>query len=143
LPDRPPRRGAGVIMAGMENWHPFSRRLYEHCRAKPDAWEDHPWGDTVFKIKDKVFAFLGHHPVTPSVTVKAPPDELEILLAAPFIKRSRYIGRYGWVNVTIEDEEALRLALDLVDDSYEIVKSRGRQRPRSRQAADTRDAPSM
>jgi predicted DNA-binding protein (MmcQ/YjbR family) len=125
------------MMAGMEDWHPFSRRLYEHCRAKPDAWEDHPWGDTVFKIKDKVFAFLGHRHA-PSVTVKAPPDELEILLAASFIKRSRYIGRYGWVTVTIEDDEALQLALDLIDDSYEIVKSR--QRPRSRQTADTQDA---
>lgn len=115
------------------DWHPFYRRVWQHCRDKPDAFEDHPWGDTVFKVKakgkakDKVFAFLGY-PHSPSVTVKAPPDELDILLEAEFIQRSRYIGRYGWVTVSIGDEEALKLALELVDDSYDIVKSRKRAR---------------
>ena len=112
------------------DWHPFYRTLWEHCRDKPDAQEDHPWGDTVFKIKGKVFAFLGG-PHTPSVTVKAPPDELEVLLEAPFIARSRYIGRYGWISVTIEDADGLKLALDLVDDSYELIKSRRRTRSSS------------
>jgi predicted DNA-binding protein (MmcQ/YjbR family) len=114
------------------------RRLYqaiwEHCRDKPGAVEDHPWGDTVFKIKGKVFAFLGT-PESPGATVKAPPDELDVLLDAPFIKRSRYIGRYGWISVRVDDEDALRLVLDLVDDSYEIVKSRRRARPKARQGA--------
>lgn len=127
-------RDHGGISEAQTEWHPFYRALWEHCRSKPDAWEDHPWNDTVFKIKDKVFAFLGY-PHAPSVTVKAPPDELEVLLQASFIRPSRYIGRYGWVTVTIEDEDGLKLALDLVDDSYEIVKRRKR---RSRRAsADT------
>jgi predicted DNA-binding protein (MmcQ/YjbR family) len=115
------------------DWHPRYLALWEHCRDKPDAQEDHPWGDTVFKIGGKVFAFLGY-PHTPSVTVKAPPDELEVLLSLPFIRPSRYIGRYGWVTVSIEDDDALKLALDLVDDSYELVKRRRRARPKARES---------
>ena len=105
--------------------------IWQHCNDKPDAVEEHPWGDTVFKVKGKVFAFLGT-PETPGVGVKAPPDELEMLLGVPFIERSKYIGRYGWVSVSVSDDDALRLALELIDDSYEIIKSRRRSRAKPR-----------
>jgi predicted DNA-binding protein (MmcQ/YjbR family) len=105
--------------------------IWQYCHDKPDAVEEHPWGDTVFKVKGKVFAFLGT-PETPGVGVKAPPDELEMLLGVPYIERSKYIGRYGWISVSVADDDALRLALELVDDSYEIIKTRRRSRPTPR-----------
>jgi predicted DNA-binding protein (MmcQ/YjbR family) len=105
----------------------WARALRDHCAAKPEAQEDHPWGDTVFKVKGKVFAFLGGGD-TPAVTVKAPPEELDMLLGAPFIQRARYVGRYGWVTVRVEDEAGLELALALIDDSYGLVRARGRKR---------------
>jgi hypothetical protein len=36
-----------------QNWNPYFRALWNHCSAKPDAVEDHPWGETVFKIGGK------------------------------------------------------------------------------------------
>lgn len=118
-------------MSGAEaDWPPLYRALWEHCAANPEAVEDHPWGDTVFKIRGKVFAFLGG-PESVGVTVKVPPDELDTLLEASFIKRAKYVGRYGWLSVRIEDDDALKLALDLVDDSFEIVGARGARRSRS------------
>jgi predicted DNA-binding protein (MmcQ/YjbR family) len=101
---------------------PRFKKLYHHARKKPDAVEDHPWGETVFKIKGKVFVFLGH-PESERVglTVKAPPDELEPLLMLPFVERARYVGRFGWVSVRVEDDEALELALELIDDSYDLI----------------------
>jgi predicted DNA-binding protein (MmcQ/YjbR family) len=126
--ERPRRaRDNGDVTTEDEDRHRFHRAIYEHCRDKPGAVEDHPWGDTVFKLKGKVYAFLGG-PETPGATVKAPPDELELLLGVPFIKRSKYIGRYGWISVRVEDEDALRLVLDLIDDSYDLIKSRRRAR---------------
>jgi predicted DNA-binding protein (MmcQ/YjbR family) len=109
-------------MMGGQGWHPYFRALWEHCRAKPGAEEDHPWGETVFKVGGKVFAFLGT-PDQAGVTVKAPQDELDVLLGVSFIERAKYVGRYGWITVRIEDDEALSLALQLVDDSYDVIDS--------------------
>jgi predicted DNA-binding protein (MmcQ/YjbR family) len=97
-------------------------RLRSHCLAKPDAVEDHPWGDTVFKIRGKIFAGIGER----SVTVKASPDDLDGLLALEIVERAPYVGRYGWVVVEVQDEEALDLALSLIDTSYDLVSKRKR-----------------
>jgi predicted DNA-binding protein (MmcQ/YjbR family) len=101
----------------------LSRALYDHCAAKPDAVEDHPWGETVFKIRGKVFAFLGSGEEA-GVTVKAPAEELDGLLLLSFIRRSPYIGRYGWVRVYVENEDALDVALRLIDQSYEFIETK-------------------
>src|SRR5207253_52290 len=102
------RDGRRSTMTADEAWNPFFRALWEHCRAKPDAMEDHPWGETVFKVRDKCFAFLGI-PDRAAVTVKPDPEDLDALLALPFVERAAYIGRYGWVKVAIADEDALAL----------------------------------
>ncbi|MFL5963735.1 MAG: MmcQ/YjbR family DNA-binding protein [Gaiellaceae bacterium] len=101
---------------------PRFKKLYGHARKKPEAVEDHPWGETVFKVNGKVFVFLGH-PESSGVglTVKAPPDEFEPLLELSYVHRAKYVGRFGWVSVTVEDDEALELALELIDDSYELI----------------------
>jgi predicted DNA-binding protein (MmcQ/YjbR family) len=106
--------------------HPYSAALYEHCAKKPGAVEDHPWGETVFKVNDRVFAFLGHGDRS-GVTVKVPPEELDLLLAHPSVSRARYVGRFGWVSVRIEDDAMLDLALGLVDDSYDLIASKRRR----------------
>lgn len=67
-----------------KNGNPLFRALWDHCRAKPLAVEDHPWGDMVFKVggtSGKIFAFLGHPEADDvGVTVKPSPEELGELL---------------------------------------------------------------
>ncbi|HEX3447572.1 MAG TPA: MmcQ/YjbR family DNA-binding protein [Isosphaeraceae bacterium] len=113
-----------------QNWNPYFRAPWNHCSAKPDAVEDHPWGETVFKIGGKVFAFLGS-PDHGGAGMKVAPDQIDGLLALPFVRRSPYIGRYGWLAITIADDDALALAQELIDTSYEMIasKSKGRERP--------------
>jgi predicted DNA-binding protein (MmcQ/YjbR family) len=110
----------------------FFQALYNHCAAKPLAVEDHPWGETVFKIGGKVFAFLGL-PDQAGVAVKAAPDEVDGLLLLSFIQRSPYIGRFGWVRVNVANEDALDVALRLIDQSYELI---GAKAPRKKRATD-------
>jgi predicted DNA-binding protein (MmcQ/YjbR family) len=114
-------------MTANEEWNPYFRALWEHCRAKLNAREDHPWGETVFKVGNKCFAFLGL-PGGASVTVKPDAADLDALLSLPFVTRAAYIGRYGWVQVSIEDDDALALALDLVDHTYESVAKRPKRK---------------
>jgi predicted DNA-binding protein (MmcQ/YjbR family) len=101
--------------------------MYDHCAAKPGAAEDHPWEETVFKVSGRVFAFLGGLD-RGGVTVKVPPEELDLLLEHPTIRRARYVGRFGWVSVTVADDETLKLALGLIDDSYDLISNARRRR---------------
>jgi predicted DNA-binding protein (MmcQ/YjbR family) len=104
--------------------HPVFRALFEHASAKPGAVLDHPWGDTVFKVGGKIFVYLGGN----AVTVKPFPEELDLLLGRPGVVRSKYIGRYGWVTMQIEDDEGLELAKSLIDDTYGQIAAKTRTR---------------
>jgi len=97
--------------------------LLAYCLAKPGAWEDEPWeGDTVAKVGDKIFAFIGDGS---SVGVKAGANRDEanewLLLYPDDASVMSYIGRSGWntlrLNGSIPDDE-IRGA---IDDSYDTV----------------------
>ncbi|HEU4512530.1 MAG TPA: MmcQ/YjbR family DNA-binding protein [Nocardioidaceae bacterium] len=99
-----------------------------HCLAKPGAWEDEPWeGDTVAKVHDKIFAFLGSGSGS-SVGVKCgfTREEADEWLARYPEDASvmAYIGRSGWNTLrlggAIPDEEII----EAVDVSYDLVVSK-------------------
>jgi predicted DNA-binding protein (MmcQ/YjbR family) len=100
--------------------------LKQHCAVKPDAVEDHPWGETVYKVRGKVFTFLGM-PENARITVKALAEDRDGLLALPFITVAPYVGRYGWVRVEIADDAALDLATELIDVSYAQIAGKKRK----------------
>jgi len=102
---------------------PFSRktairRVRELALSFPQAYEDAPWGFPVFKVADnRMFALLNReNPV--EVTLKVGAEEREIAILLPFVRPASYVGRYGWVTVTIADEDALHTALEWVRESY-------------------------
>lgn len=103
-------------------------RIRQHCLDKPDAFEDHPWGDTVFKVgtKGKIFCFLGSE--TPVITVKATVEEQSALIQHPNIEVAAYVGRYGWVTVHLRDADTAELAFDLIDRSYEAIAPKKRRK---------------
>ena len=99
----------------------FVRELQAYCLAFAGAWEDYPWGDVVFKAGPKMFAALGSMDGAAMVTLKATPADADFLTQLPHIQRAAYVGRYGWVTVTISDAETLAHAKDLIAASYELV----------------------
>ena len=109
---------------------PFAEDIRAYCLDLPDAWEDYPWGDIVYKIGTKMFASLGGDDTT-NVTVKATPEDAEILVQAPHIEVAPYVGRYGWVTVAVVDEAALDQVMALISMSYDLVH-RGGSRKRQR-----------
>jgi predicted DNA-binding protein (MmcQ/YjbR family) len=101
---------------------PYRSALFAHAAAKPEAVEDHPWGHPVFKVRGKLFAGFGGEGAT--VTLKPRKEDLEALLALEFVRLADYVGRFGWVTVTVTDDASLDLALDLLDASYEQIAPR-------------------
>lgn len=96
-------------------------RLRSRCLEKPKAFEDHPWGDTVFKFgpKGKIFCSVGSE--SPVVTVKASLDEQSALVQHPNIDVAAYVGRHGWVTIWVRDDDTLDIALDWIDRSYNSI----------------------
>ena len=103
-------------------------RIRKHCLAKDGAAEEYPWGDVVWKVRKKIFA--GSSDGSNRVTVKATLEEQARLIEHPEIEVAKYVGRFGWVSITIKSKKTLQLALELIDASYESI-ARPRKRKRS------------
>jgi predicted DNA-binding protein (MmcQ/YjbR family) len=52
------------------------------------------------------------------VSVKMTDDERPLALELPWVRPAAYVGRYGWVTATVEDDEALDTALAWVEESW-------------------------
>jgi predicted DNA-binding protein (MmcQ/YjbR family) len=102
--------------------------LLAYCLAKPGAWPDEPWeGDTVVKVGDKVFAFLGADDGD-SVGLKCGRTAEE---AGEWRSRYRadvtvtpYIGRYGWNTFAVGGDVPDAEIYERIDASYDDVVSR-------------------
>lgn len=106
--------------------HPYAADLQAYCMSFDGAFEDYPWGDIVYKIEKKMFATLGGDGDSLGMTVKATPEDASVLTQMPHIAPSAYIGRYGWVRITISDEATLDQAKDLIATSYALVAPKKR-----------------
>jgi predicted DNA-binding protein (MmcQ/YjbR family) len=91
----------------------------------PEAWEDHPWGESVAKVGKKVFVFMGGQEPDPDhrarMTVKLPLSHDEAL-SMPFVTPAGYgLDRGHWVNVDAPPDAPLDLLLAWVEESYRTV----------------------
>ena len=101
---------------------PIRTKLLAFALSLPEAVEEHPWDETVAKVRTKVFVFFNGDPARDRITVKL--DEsyghaLAIEDAAP----SGYgLGKSGWVTIPV-DAGGLDHALlcEWVEESYRIV----------------------
>jgi predicted DNA-binding protein (MmcQ/YjbR family) len=87
----------------------------------PEAWEDHPWGERVAKVRSKVFVFFGRDDST-LITVKLVESHGHAS-SLPGVEPTRYgLGRSGWLNVPVDAPGATpELLRDWIEESYRIV----------------------
>jgi len=108
------------------------KQLRAHCLEKEGAVEEYPWEHVGWKVGGKLFAIGGED--SNVVTLKSTPEKQEGLVQHPSICVAAYVGRYGWVTVTVDDEATLEITLDLVDESYDLVRKKGRKKKTSGEA---------
>ena len=82
----------------------------------PEAQEDHPWGETVAKVRKKIFVFLGAE----RITVKLEESHAHALSLEGAERTGYGLGRAGWVTVPVAGAppDVLR---DWIEESYRIV----------------------
>jgi len=105
--------------------------MLAYALAKPGAYEDHPWGESVAKVGKKVFAFFGvAESDDAGMGVKLPASQ-PLALAQPGVKPSAYgLGKAGWVSVRFAEAglpaEVLR---EWIDESYRAVAPKRALKP--------------
>ncbi|MEO0322233.1 MAG: MmcQ/YjbR family DNA-binding protein [Myxococcota bacterium] len=99
--------------------------LLAHALALPEAWLDHPWGETCVKVKKKVFVFLRHAEDAGDVHLTAKlPASGHGLLKKSWAEPTGYgLGKHGWVSLRLGSGELLphEELVDLIEESYQAV----------------------
>ena len=107
-----------------------AKALRDWCLALPGAVEEFPFspGMSVFKIAGKVFA-LSRLDATPlTVSLKCDPLLAESLRASyTSIVPGYHLNKKHWLTITAGEDAGDQMILDLVQDSYDLVKPK---RPR-------------
>lgn len=89
----------------------------------PDVVEEFPWGDRAFKVRKKVFLFMGEEPSAVTFSVKLPQTG-ELALGLPFTEPTHYgLGKHGWVTARVGPEEdvSLDMIASWLDESYRAI----------------------
>ncbi|HUG00110.1 MAG TPA: MmcQ/YjbR family DNA-binding protein [Ilumatobacter sp.] len=92
----------------------------------PEAWSDEPWGDSVVKVRKKIFVFLGTvdgDPATGAISVKLT-DSLDHGRSIPGAAPVGYgLGKHGWTYVPFAGlgETEGDVLFDFVEESYRAV----------------------
>lgn len=88
----------------------------------PDAWEDHPWGETALKVRKKVFVFLGSSEGA-GLSVKLPISAAEALKDPRCTPTGYGLGRHGWVSMKLGPDDTFdeHTLIEWVAESYRAV----------------------
>jgi predicted DNA-binding protein (MmcQ/YjbR family) len=106
-----------------------SDRLLARALALPGAWEDHPWGERVAKVGQKVFLFFGHaHRQGAQLTLAVKlPRSAVAALDRPECEPTGYgLGQSGWVTARYErgDLVPVELLEAWIEESWRAVAPR-------------------
>ena len=104
------------------------KQAFNHVRkcalAYPGVREDHPWGESAFKVKDKVFVFTNVTKDALHVTVKLPRSREFALEMHAFTKPTGYgLGKAGWITAEFgaKNNPPLDILEAWIDESFRAV----------------------
>ena len=109
------------------------KALRKHAAEKPGAWEDHPWGETVYKIGKKVFVFLGLDDGVFGMSCKLPDSSEAAVTMFRWAEPTGYgLGKSGWVTARFErtDDVPVELLREWIDESYRAVAPKRAEVPK-------------
>ena len=105
----------------------YLHRIRNWCLNQNGSVESHQWGCKVFKVWGRVYAICGlERPLR--ITLKPRLENLDAYLYHPAISIAKYVGRFGWVTITVTDKDTAALALSLVEESYHVFGPKGKRR---------------
>ena len=101
----------------------LAEEIRAHALCLPEAHEDHPWGECAFKVRKKVFVFMGRGEADLGVSVKLPVSA-ERALTRPGAAPTGYgLGKSGWVSGRVPEGQPVDLdeLRAWIEESYRAV----------------------
>lgn len=98
--------------------------LEKHLSSLVGAQRCYPFGPDplVFKVMDKMFAYVSIKEGMPIVTLKCVPFDGEILVEQfEDIKPGYHMSKKHWITISLTDNIPDDMLIDLADKSYELV----------------------
>ncbi|MCA8969131.1 MAG: MmcQ/YjbR family DNA-binding protein [Planctomycetes bacterium] len=100
-------------------------RLVDFSLSLPEAWEDHPWGETVAKVRKKVFVFFGvEQPKTGVFLCVKLPESATHILPEDWAEPAGYgLGKSDWVYIKFDKRPSVTQARleEWITESYRHV----------------------
>lgn len=113
--------------------------LENHLSALKGATRTYPFGPDplVFKVMNKMFAYVSEDKGFPLVTVKCVPFDGEILVEQfKAITPGYHMNKRHWITISLTDEIPDNMLIDLVNKSYELVVKKLTKKDRAKLEAD-------
>lgn len=102
--------------------HPLIEPIRAFAFGLPEAYEDHPWGESVAKVNKKIFVSFGMpDDARLSFTVKLPQSKDEALSMEWSSVPGYGLDRGGWVTVAPPEDMPLELLTAWIEESYRAV----------------------
>ena len=101
----------------------FIRQLRRFALSFPETREDHPWDHLAFKVRNKVFLFVGADAEGWGISVKLE-ESHATALRRPFASPTRYgLGKHGWVSARFGPREnaPIDLLKRWVEESFTVI----------------------
>lgn len=99
----------------------LASQLGAFAQALPEATLDHPWGESAYKVRKKVFLFANRLEGALSFTVKLPQSAARTLERPDASPTGYGLGRSGWVTLRIAAPEEPAPLCALIEESYRAV----------------------
>lgn len=92
----------------------------------PETTEDHPWGESAFKVKGKTFVFMRAEGDALSFSLKLPDSREFALEFSGSIPTPYGLGPKGWVTMRpLDGKVPLGVIRGLIDESFRAVAPKG------------------
>ncbi len=100
-----------------------AERIRKYALSFPETQEDHPWGDSAFKVKKKTFVFMSLEETGISISIKLN-ESLFNALALPFTEPTPYgLGKSGWVTATLPTDRDIPISIidNWILESFRLI----------------------
>lgn len=99
----------------------IANAIRKRAMTYPEVHEEHPWGESAFKVKGKTFIFMNASDDEVSFSVKLPASRDFALDLAGSEPTHYGLGQRGWVTLRPTSKTKLDVLYSLIDESYRAI----------------------